>query len=381
YNEPAMVAVTVILASTILAGGLAVQHQALLRRGMRFPPLAGLEVASLFLGAAAAVAAAAAGARYWSLVVLQVVMAFVNLAGVWLLCPWRPGRPVRRSGVRPMLVFGGYLSGKGLLQYASRSLDKMLVGRSCGADALGIYSKAWQLLLLPVQQLSEPLTGVAAAALSRLQHDPPRYRAFLHAGVQVLVFFGMPLVVFLFVAAEELVLVVLGPVWTGVVPVYRVLAPAALMSTFDVATGWVYVSWGHTGRQFRWVAFSSVVQAVAFLIGISWGTLGVAAAFSIAVVLLRLPGVAYCFQGTPLRFLPFLRVIGRTAAAAIGAGALLYLARLVLVPEAPLAGRLALDAVTFAGVYPAVWLVLPGGRRVLGDMMTLAPRIVGKKNG
>jgi len=381
YAEPAMVAVTVVLATTILAGGLTVQHQALLRRGMRFARLAGLEVVALLLGATAAVAAAASGAGYWSLVIMHVVMALINLGGVWLLCPWRPGRPVRGSGVRPMLVFGGYLSGKGLIQYASKSLDKMLVGRYCGADRLGIYSKAWQLLLLPVQQLSLPLTGVAVATLSRLQNDPARYRAYLHAGVQVLVFFSMPLVVILFVAAEELVLVVLGPAWTDVVPVYRALAPAALMSTFNVATGWVYISWGHTHRQFRWVAFGSVVQIAAFFVGVSWGAVGVAAAFSIAVVTLRIPGLYYCFRGTPLRVGPFLGVIGRPAAASVAAGGLLYLGRSVLFPHAPLAGRLVLDAAVFALAYPAVWLLLPGGRRILKDILALVPVVVGLKTG
>jgi O-antigen/teichoic acid export membrane protein len=278
-----------------------------------------------------------------------------------------------------MLVFGGYLSGKGLLQYASKSLDKMLVGRCCGADSLGIYSKAWQLVLQPVLQLSLPLTGVAVATLSRLQHDPRRYRVFLHAGVQVLVFFSMPLVVILFVAAEEVVLAVLGPAWMDVVPIYRVLAPAAMMSTFNVATGWVYISWGHTRRQFRWVALSSVLQVLAFFVGVSWGTIGVAAAFSIAVVILRIPGLAYCFKGTPLRVVPFLGVLARPAAASVAAGGLLYLGRSVLFPDAPLAGRLMLDAATFAVAYPAVWILLPGGRRILKDIMTLLRLVGGMK--
>jgi len=255
----------------------------------------------------------------------------------------------------------------------------MLVGRCCGADSLGVYSKAWQLLLLPVQQLSLPLTGVAVATLSRLQHDPRRYCAFFHAGVQVLVFFSMPLVAILFVAAEEMVLLVLGSGWLAVVPIYRALAPAAMMSTFNVATGWVYLSWGHTRRQFQWVVFSSILQVLAFLVGISWGPIGVAAAFSTAVVVLRLPGVVYCFRGTPLGVVPFLGVLGRPAAASVAAGGLLYLVRLVLVPQAPLAGRLALDAVTFIVAYAGVWLILPGGRQILKDMMALVPVIAGKK--
>lgn len=380
YQEPAMAAVTVALSATIIVGGLTVQHHAILRRGMQFRRLAVLEVTALFFGSTAAVAAAAAGAGYWSLVIMPAVISLVNLGGVWLLCPWRPGRPARDSGVRPMLVFGGYLSAKGLLQHVSRSLDRMLVGRYCGAASLGVYSKAWQLLLLPIQQFTTPLTGVATATLSRLQDDAPRYRAYLHRGVQTLVFFSMPLVVFMFVAAEELVLGVLGPEWTDVVPVYRALAPAAMMSTFNAATGWVYLSWGHTRRQFCWVVLSTTVQAIAVCIGISWGAVGVAVAFSIAVVLIRLPGVAYCFRGTPLRFWPFLAVIGRPAAVSIAAGGLLHLVRLVLVPGASLPGRLALDAVVFAVVYPLVWLLVPGGRRVMLDVIALLPVILGRKS-
>jgi len=380
YKEPAMVPVTVALSATILIGGLTVQHHALLRRGMQFRRLAGLEVTSLLLGSTAAVGAAAFGAGYWSLVIMPVVVSLVTLGGIWMLCPWRPSRPVRDSGVRPMLAFGGYLSAMGLLQHGAKSLDRMLVGRYCGADSLGVYSKAWELLLVPVQQLTIPLTGVATATLSRLQDDAPRYRAYFDRGVQTFVFFSMPMVVFLFVAAEELVLAVLGPAWTDVVPVYRALAPVAMMSTFNAATGWVYLSWGHTHRQFRWIVLTTTVQAIAICIGISWGVLGVAVAFSIAVVVLRLPGVAYCFRGTPLRFLPFLAVIGRPAAVSMTAGGLFFLVRLVLVPDAPLAGRLALDAAAFTALYPAVWLLVPGGRGIMKDVISLLPVILGRKS-
>ena len=91
YNEPRLVPVVVALSLTILAGGLTVQHQALLRRTMRFTRLAGIEVTALLLGAAAGIVAATAGGRYWSLVLMQGVTSLITLGGVWLLCSWRPG--------------------------------------------------------------------------------------------------------------------------------------------------------------------------------------------------------------------------------------------------------------------------------------------------
>jgi len=112
YKEPRVTAVTVALAATILFGGLGIQHQALLRRQMRFGALAFAEVASLVLATLAAVASALAGFGYWSLVVLNVAREIANTAAVWILCGWRPGSPASRalSGVFEEAPLGGRAS-------------------------------------------------------------------------------------------------------------------------------------------------------------------------------------------------------------------------------------------------------------------------------
>ncbi len=110
----------------------------------------------------------------------------------------------------------------------------------------------------------------------------------------------MPIVAFLFVAAEKAVLVFLGGQWVDAVPIFRALGPAAFIGTFNVATGWVYVSLGSTRRQFQWGLFATAVTVLAYLIGLPWGPIGVALAFSASLVVLRLPSVLYCFRGTHL---------------------------------------------------------------------------------
>ena len=121
-----------------------------------------------------------------------------------------------------------------------------------GAGTLGPYAKAYQLLLLPIQQINTPLTSVAIPALSRLQDQPERYRKFYKHAMLPVVAAGMLIIVFIFVAADDAVLLILGSQWTDVAPLFRALAPAAMIGTFNVATGWVYISLGQAGRQTRW---------------------------------------------------------------------------------------------------------------------------------
>src|SRR3989442_828763 len=65
YHEPRLVLMTVVYGCGFLLGGLTVQHEALLRRQMRFAALAGAEVFSIIISAATAMLMASRGAGYW----------------------------------------------------------------------------------------------------------------------------------------------------------------------------------------------------------------------------------------------------------------------------------------------------------------------------
>lgn len=371
YGDPRLTAITIALASAFGLSGLGIQHQALLKRNMRFGALASVEVGSLLCGIAAAILAALHGAGYWSLVILQVATAAAAMAGVWVLSRWRPGRPQRTPGVASLLSFGANLTGANLLLYLRRHSDNLLIGRFWGSHPLGLYTKAYQLLLLPVHQINAPLSYVAIPTLSRLQNDARAYRAYFRQGVLVIVTLGMPIVAFLFVAADKVILTVLGGQWLDSVPIFRALAPAAFLGTLNVATGWVYVSLGHTDRQLRWAAVVLGVTAIGFLIGVHWGALGVAVALSLTTALVKYPGFLYCFRTSPLRVSDVMDVIWRPAVASLAAAAATWWLGLGDQAELPLLLALGLEATIFAALYLGVWLVLPQGSRQLRGILAL----------
>ena len=111
----------------------------------------------------------------------------------------------------------------------------------------------------------------------------------------------MPLVVFLFVDAERAVLTILGSQWIAIVPIYRVLAPAAFIGRLNVVTRWLYVTTGRTDRQFRWSAFLLVPMVAAYAIGVRWGAFGVAVAHTVVTCTLWYPGVVYRCRTAPVR--------------------------------------------------------------------------------
>jgi O-antigen/teichoic acid export membrane protein len=371
YGEPRLVPITLALSLLFVFAGFAIQHRALLRRRMRFGALALADLVSTALGIVVAIVAAIRGHRYWALVLMQLTTAASLAIGLWIACGWRPGWPARSAGVRSMLAFGGNLTGANLLNAATRQLDKVLLGWAWGAGPLGLYSKSFQLLQLPFLQVSRPLSNVAVPALSRLQHDPQRYRSFYQQGLQIMAALGMPIVVFIFVATESVVLAVLGPQWDRCVPIFRLLAPAAFMGSFNMATGWLYISLGHTARQFRWVTFSSAVIALAMIIGVRWGAVGVAAAFSIALCGLRLPDLMYCVAVMPVTLRDIMSVLWRPAAASVAAGGLLSVIQRLVGGTGTAVLDLIVALAIFTPAYVVCWLLLPEGRRKVRDALRL----------
>ena len=228
YRDARLVAVTAALACVPFIDGVTLQSAAVTTRQMRFVALSTIDAAALAAGVAAALALAWAGAGYRALAGHEIVYSAAYAAAIWSVCRWRPGRPRRHSGVEPMVAFGMHLSGFRILNHLALNLDTVFVGRFRGPLEAGIYDRAYRLLTIP-SSLLNLLSAVAVPALSRLQGDAARYRVFYLAWIRFIFGLTMPMVVFLFVDAERAVLTILGAQWVAIVPIYRVLAPAAFV--------------------------------------------------------------------------------------------------------------------------------------------------------
>src|SRR6266436_4820621 len=175
YRDPRLINITLLLSLTFLIGGLRVQPDALLKRQMRFSSLAVRDVASYGLAVPVAITMAWRGASYWALVALPLTLNLTQMALSWLMVNWRPGLPRRDAHVGSMIAFGGNVAASYFLINVSRSADNVLIGWYWGAGPLGLYSRAYNLLMLPVRLLSASAVSVAIPAFSRTQDDQEHF--------------------------------------------------------------------------------------------------------------------------------------------------------------------------------------------------------------
>ena len=305
YKTPEMLGVMLSLSIIFTISGLCVQHSALLTRRMRFYSLAKIRIISLLSGIIVAVITGSQGFGYWALVFNTLTNVTVHTVGCWLACKWVPGPPSRYAGVGPMIKFGSDLVGFEIINYFSRNLDNILIGRYHGSGPLGLYSKAYQLLMMPITNLRGPISTVALPALSRLQDNPEQYRNYYLKTTSLLAFISMPLVIFLFVCSDRLINLLLGPQWMGASEIFKILAFAALIQPVASTRGLVLISTGQSRKYLYWGVINAFFTILSFAVGLPWGPKGVATTYASVNYLLLYPSLFYVFNNTPIRINDF----------------------------------------------------------------------------
>lgn len=310
YDEPRLVAIVIALSFTFLMSGLTAQHIALMRRQMRYGRIAVVELGGGISAIAVAIYLAATGWGYWSLVIMQLVSAAGYMVLAWTVGRWRPSRP-RRTDVRSLLSFGGFLTGFHFLNYFTNQADKALIGWSLGASELGLYSKAYALFKLPMKQLNPPFMAVALPVLSMLQTEPERFRHYYYRSVQVLAYLTVAPIAVVAASSDIVIPLVLGSQWTEASRIFQYLALGGVVTPLLWTAGWVQQALGRPNRMLRWSFISDPIYVMSFFVGINWGAQGVALSFAISIAILFLPTMAYAFHGSPLTLRGFLLAIHR----------------------------------------------------------------------
>jgi len=359
YHEPRVLWVAVIVGTGFLFNGVAAQHRAMLQRNLRFAALTVIDVASTFTSVAAGIAMAATGCGYWSLVGMAIAAPAVSAAGVWLVGRWVPGGPRRGVGVGSMLRFGGTVMINNIIVYFAYNMDKVLLGRFWGAQVLGIYGRAYQLVNMPTQNLNTTITLVAFPALSRLQNEPERLRSYFLKGYGLYLALVMPITFACGIFGEDIIRVFLGAKWVDAVPVFRMLAPTILAFALINPFGWLMVATGRVARSLKIALMIAPVVVLGYVSGLGYGAIGVAIGFSVSISLLIVPVAVWATRGTPISAVDVFKAIRPPLLSIlVASGVALAFSGLAHLLPIPLLRLTAICTVLF-GVYAGMlWFVM-----------------------
>jgi PST family polysaccharide transporter len=372
YEDSRLTMITLPLATTLLWGGMVVQHEALLSRQMKQGHLALIRLAATLVSSAGGIALALVGFGYWALIVREVARSVVYLFGVLWACRWKPDLLLRPHEIRGFLSFARDLTlNNAIFSLLIAKIDGILVGKFFGPVALGVYRQAHNLIMAPVEQFNGPISSVAQPGLSLLQSDPDRYRCYYQRVVGFVAMVTMPLGIFVAIYSEEITMLVLGEKWLAVVPLLSAFAVAAALRPTIATTGIVLVTTGRTRVLLGLTLIHSLILGVFLIAGLPWGALGIATAHVATTVALIAPNLYYSLHGSPITLGSFISAIRMSLVSAVFMGASLIVLKHMF-PMASYSQSILVGIGIGAASYVLPWLLLPSGqielRSVVGDV-------------
>jgi O-antigen/teichoic acid export membrane protein len=352
YHDSGVKPLFAVFSLTFFVTALSSTHIALLSREMNFRTLELRQMISYASGAVVGIVVAAKGGGAWAIIFQQLTIAVASTLLLTALAPWRPKFMFSFASLRSMAGFSGRLFGSRILFYLNRNIDNILVGRYLGSASLGIYSLAYNVMLLPFSQIASPIQEVLYPAFARIQEDHERIgRGWLRVNRAVGAI-SIPALLGLIVVAPDFVPTLLGKRWDAAVPVVQILCWVGLLQSLQRMNSSILAARDHTQALLRYSVIVLVASVAAFVGGLHWGVVGVAAAYAISSTIVEPYYTWITLRAVEMSVSTFLRSLRGVVEASVAMVAAVLTVRLFLIEAGiPPAARLALCILVGALVY------------------------------
>jgi len=268
------------LALMFPVGALAMVARTRLIKDLEFKYISLSEVVALVISGVVAVTLAVKGFGYWSLVTHILLQQIIKTIIIWNVASWKPTRAFNRDALRILMGFSLSVFATQLLQYITRNIDKLLLGKFLGGQPLGIYDKAQSMMLFPLQNVSHVVGSIMFPSLSLIQSETERVKMIYLRSTRVIALVTFPMMAGMFVVADSFVIGVLGPQWSEVIPVLQIFCFAGVAASIVTVTGALYQSQGAAALQLRVNLITQPIRIAGIVAGLPWGALGVAIGFT-----------------------------------------------------------------------------------------------------
>lgn len=241
YGDPRLWWVAPALAPALLLNGMTAQLRVQLARRMKYVSLVLVDVSPQLLNLGVTVLFASLGFGYWSIVIGTVAAALATLVIAWAAARWRPSLPRRDRESGRLLKDGAAFGLATFLTFLAQNIDTVVIGMRWGAADVGLYSRSYQLLAMPVSKLMGPLTQVVvpttnAATKEGRGIDEVLLRLQFALGFVVVGVFAVA-----GSSAEWLIPLLLGTQWTAVIPLFQIMSIGGFFWVLSFVSYWRFI--------------------------------------------------------------------------------------------------------------------------------------------
>lgn len=217
-----------------------------LQKRMDFKRLCQANVLALALSGALGVAAAFVGLGIWALVVQYVSQAMLACVALLLFSSWRPSFEFDVHAARELFSYGWKICATSILGTVYTSVSELILGRTCSAADLGLYSQGRKWPYAGINLFSNALQNVFLPVFSELQSDATALRASMHRMLVDGSIVVVPVSCLAAVASRPIVEILLGTTWSACAPVFAFACLSNIVLILQITNLRAYMALGRS---------------------------------------------------------------------------------------------------------------------------------------
>ncbi len=306
YNDEELGLLIKLIGLGLILSALGRQYKTIEQKNLNFKLISLIEIWSAVLSLVLAIILAIYGYGVYALVFSVLFQQFVSNISFLFFGARKHGLLFHFSypETRPFLKIGIYEVMSNAINYFSRDIDIMLIGKFLGTEVLGGYSLAKQLVFKPLLIINPIITQIATPLLAKIQENKEALKSNFLKILSIISTINIPAYFLLIIFATPVVQILYGNAYLDIVPVVRILSIYVFLRALGNPVGSLLIALGRTDIGFQWNLMVLFITPIMVYAGSFFGTMGVAISLTICMILLFIPAwrfMIYSVTGISLK--------------------------------------------------------------------------------
>lgn len=257
-----------LLSISVFFSSLSVVPKNLLAKSRSFKLLGTIEVIVAVITGGLVIVLAKMGWSYYAIVWRSILTSIIMFSLYVYFSKIKLISGFALDGFRKIARYSLFQFAFNFINYFSRNLDNILIGKFMGNQVLGIYNQSYQLMMYPIANLTHVISPVLHPVLARFKDQPKVILEEYLKLINILAMLGIPVSIFIFFAADEIIPTLLGDKWLEVIPILKIFSVTIWIQIITSSAGAIFQAIGRTDTLFKLGIFSATTIVGSILLGV-----------------------------------------------------------------------------------------------------------------
>ncbi len=291
FDESELTTLLILMSLSLLISAFGRQFKTIKQKSLEFKFISIVDISSILISLLLSIILAILGYGVYSLV-YSALLNFILTNTIYLAVGVKSNPITLHFNIKETETFlkiGIYQVGGQVINYFNRDIDTLIVGKVFGAEILGGYSLAKQLVFRPASLINPILTKVASPVLAKIQNSKDQlktgYLKLLNI-VSTLNFFAY---LILLILAYPIVLILYGNAFLQIVSLVQLLSIYMYLRSLTNPIGSLVIATGRTDLEFYWNCFALSIMPIFIFTGAQFNVNSIALGLTIFMFLAFYP--------------------------------------------------------------------------------------------